>query len=121
MASTSQNLVDEFKCVGEIYSADMMCSGNNDDEQPISAAAASMEEPYRSGVNAGFLREDALLVVVAITDEDEQPRPNRNAQQIYDRLVAAKGNVKRMVLLGIGGGQKCTGVYGNAERASKLS
>jgi hypothetical protein len=121
MESSSPDLVGEFQCVGDIYSGDMNCAGNSDDEQPASAAAASMEPPYATGANAGFLRDDALLVVVAITDEDEQPIPAQSAAEVYDRLVAAKGGeVKRMVFLGIGGSQSCDGVYGSADQAQTL-
>ncbi|MBI3185872.1 MAG: hypothetical protein HYZ28_27365 [Myxococcales bacterium] len=121
MDGNSTSLVSEFACVGDITSSDMQCTGSNDDEQPASAAATSLEPPMLTGPNAGFLRDDAVLVVVAITDEDEQPTPNRTAQQVYDRLVAVKGgDVSRMVFLGIGGKAACTGVYGNAKEAVKL-
>jgi hypothetical protein len=122
MESSSTALVDEFKCVGNVSSAGTNCSGDNDDEQPVTAATASLEAMYQgTGMpNAGFLRQNALLVVVAITDEDEQPVPNASAQQIYDRLVAVKGDVKRMVLLGIGGASACAGAYGTAKHATKL-
>ncbi len=118
MESSSPALTNEFRCVGDIYSGDNSCNGDNDDEQPASAAAASLEQ---GGANDGFLRTDALLVVIAITDEDEQPTPNANAQQVYDRLVAVKGGaVNKMVFLGIGGSQDCDGVYGSADNAGVL-
>ncbi|MFN0253337.1 MAG: hypothetical protein ACKV2T_41085, partial [Kofleriaceae bacterium] len=108
---------------GDIDSSDMNCSGNDDDEQPASSAIESVE-PAWTGVgspNAGFLRDDALLVVVAITDEDEQPRPGANAHEIYDRLVAVKGDVNKLVFLGIGGASSCgNGTYGAAKHAEKL-
>jgi hypothetical protein len=113
---------EEFGCIGDLYVDDMNCSGSSDDEQPASAAAASLEPPWLDGPNSGFSREDALLVVVAITDEDEQPTGSAStAQQVYDRLVAAKGgDVRRIVFLGIGGGSDCEGVYGSADHAFKL-
>ncbi len=117
--SSSPDLNAEFTCVGDIDKASN-CSGDNDDEQPASAAAASLEPPYSTGANAGFSRSDALLVVIAITDEDEQPTPNQNSGEVYNRLVATKGDVKRMVFLGIGGGSNCSGVYGTADQAVKL-
>jgi hypothetical protein len=121
MDSSDPDLEAEFACVGNIDSSDAQCSGDNDDEQPASAAAASMEEPVLSGVNDGFLRNDALLVVIAITDEDEQPVPSESPEQVYERLVAAKGgDVSRMVFLGIGGASDCDGLYGHAEDASTL-
>jgi hypothetical protein len=123
MDSRSTDLVGEFACVGNIYSEDTTCTGSNDDEQPISSAAAALEPPAYAagGPNADFLRNDAVLVVVAITDEDEQPTPPRTAQEIYDRLVAIKGGlVQRVVFLGIGGSQSCDGVYGSASQARLL-
>lgn len=123
MVSTSTNLTAEFQCVGSIDSSDSTCSGNNDDEQPASAAAASLEPPaYGPGApNDGFSRADSLLVVVAITDEDEQPVPSATAQQVYDRLLKVKGSdVRRVVFLGIGGASACSGAYGSAKEATKL-
>jgi hypothetical protein len=123
MDSSSPSLVNEFKCVGDIDSSDMLCSGDNDDEQPATAAAEALEPAWTGpGMpNAGFVREDALLVVVAITDEDEQPVPGADAQAVYDRLVAIKGDVNKTVFLGIGGAAACdTGAYGSAKQATKL-
>ncbi len=131
MDSASSALDAEFGCVGDIYKASN-CSGDNDDEQPIGAAIASLTPPFRNGANAGFLRDDALLVVVTITDEDECPSfPNCNdtsnakAMELYNAMVGIKGDVRKMVYLGIGGGlpNGCpesgagAGVYGAADPA----
>lgn len=120
--SSSSNVSAEFKCVGDIYSADMQCSGDNDDEQPATSATTALEPAFMGAgkANEGFLRDEALLVVVAITDEDEQPVPGADAQAIYDRLVAIKGDVSKMVFLGIGGASACDGAYGTAKYATKL-
>ena len=102
MDSSSPSLVDEFQCVGDIWDADRECSGQNDDEQPSVAALLALQEGGPSGLNAGFLREDALLVVAVITDEDELPAPRRALGELYDEYVALKGgDVRRMVFLGI--------------------
>jgi hypothetical protein len=118
--STSPRLDQEFACVGAIDSTGKMCTGSNDDEQPASTAAASLEPPASTGANAGFLRRDAVLVVLAMTDEDEQPTPARNAQQVHDRIVAIKGDPRMVVFLGIGGSRNCTGPYGMANNAQML-
>jgi hypothetical protein len=120
--SSSSSVVNEFKCVGDIDSSAMQCSGNNDDEQPTTAATEALEPTWMGAgkANEGFMRDDALLVVVAITDEDEQPVPGADAQEIYDRLVAVKGDVNKMVFLGIGGASACDGAYGSAKHATKL-
>ncbi len=98
--SDSPNLETEFECVGDIYT-ESNCSGNNDDEQPANAACVALSSPWIDNENAGFVRDDALLVVVAITDEDEQPVPSATAEEVYNCLVAIKGDVKKMVFLGI--------------------
>lgn len=125
MSSTSPALLDEYHCVTELTQSGYMgmadqCSGDNDDEQPANTAAGAVSEPARSNQNAGFVRDDAVLFVVAITDEDEQPVPDQSAQEIMDKIVAAKGTVNNVVFLGIGGGSDCEGPYGSAEDADRL-
>lgn len=41
-------------------------------EQPLAAMALAVSEPNRSGANSGFLRPDAALAVVLVTDALEQ-------------------------------------------------
>jgi hypothetical protein len=125
MSSDSPALLDEYHCVTELTQSGYMgmadtCSGENDDEQPANTAADAVSQPAADNQNAGFVRDDAVLFVVAITDEDEQPVPNESAQEIYDKLVAAKGKVDNVVFLGIGGGSNCDGPYGSAEDADQL-
>lgn len=125
MSSNSPALLDEYHCVTELTQSGYQgmadeCSGDNDDEQPASTAAEAVGSAAADAENAGFVRDDAVLFVVAITDEDEQPVPDRNAQEIYDRIVSAKGTVDNVVFLGIGGGSDCDGPYGGAENADFL-
>lgn len=121
MQGPSDGIVDEFSCVGDICACPSACSGENDDEQPASAAAAALEASAEGGANEGFLRDYALLVVIAITDEDEQPTPNATAAEVVDRLVAIKGDIRKIVFYGIGGeGCPDGGTYGTAEDAQKL-
>jgi len=40
-------------------------------EQGFAAVQAALSEPLVSGVNAGFLREDATLSVIVVSDEDD--------------------------------------------------
>ena len=119
---TSNLFHDEMSCVGDLYQADISCSGDNDDEQPASAIAAALENAGPGDDNAGFLRGDSLLVAIAITDEDEQPTGgSRNARDVYERLVdVAGGDPRYMVFLGIGGSRECFGPYGEAADARVL-
>jgi hypothetical protein len=114
--STDPDVVGKFTCLGQVDSTDALCDDALDeDEQPIGSAIASLQEPWRSGANSGFSRDDALLLVIALTDEDEAPSPLQSADQIFDRLVAAKGDVQKMVFLGVAGASDCLGAYGEAE------
>lgn len=57
--------------------------------------------------NEGFLRDDAMLVVTVITDEDEDPtapwwmKDIGDPQSWYDEVVALKGEPERVVVLGL--------------------
>jgi hypothetical protein len=117
--SDSPAIAAEFACVGDIFLEDQQCSGENDDEQPATSAIAALQA---GGPNSGFRRDDALLIVVAITDEDEQPTGDSdNPEDIYRDLVAlTAGDPRRMVFLGIGGEEECQGEYGDAEEADGL-
>jgi len=117
--SSSPALAQEFACVGDIYLEDQQCSGENDDEQPATSVIAALQE---GGPNPGFRRDDALLIVLAITDEDEQPTGDANEpEDIYRGLVALAGDdPRRMVFVGIGGASECEGAYGDAEEADDL-
>jgi hypothetical protein len=117
--SNSPASAAEFACVGDIFLDDQECSGENDDEQPATSAIAALRP---GGPNPGFRRDDALLIVVAITDEDEQPTGDAESpDEIYRGLVElAAGDPRRMVFLGIGGEEQCQGEYGDAEEADDL-
>jgi hypothetical protein len=125
MVSSSPDLLGEYQCVTEFTTAGFQgqadeCSGENDDEQPANTAADAVSLPAAGDQNAGFVRDDAVLFVVAITDEDEQPAPGRSAQEIADALIASKGAIENVVFLGIGGDSACDGPYGGAEEAGLL-
>lgn len=121
MQSSAATLDQEFACVGSITSMDTQCSGRNDDEQPASSASAVIEASLLGTANKDFVRKDALLVVVAITDEDEQPVPAMSTSQLFDRMKALKGgDASRIVFLGIGGTKSCQGLYGEADEATRL-
>jgi hypothetical protein len=120
--SSSPRADDELDCVAEIDSSAAQCVGNGDDQAPVTTAITALEPAWAgSGApNAGFLRDNALLVIVAITDQDEHPIPGASMQHTYERLVAAKGNANRVVFVGFGGESRCDGPYGPEEDADKL-
>lgn len=121
MESTSPDLIDEYHCatdldefLGGYMGMPDFCSGNNDNEQPANTAADVVSPPAVDEENEGFLRDDAVLFIVAITDEDEQPVPVQSAQQIADKIIESKGTINNVVFLGIAGMTNCVGPYGSA-------
>ncbi|MCX4243866.1 hypothetical protein [Paraliomyxa miuraensis] len=127
MVSSSPELAQEFACVtnfsptGYMGQPDMCIddgSLDDDDEQPGLTAAAAVTGEALMGPNAGFLRDDALLFIVTITDEDEKLADVGTTQEIFDQIVEAKGgDVNKVVYLGIAGGSFCVGPYGTASDA----
>lgn len=126
MSSTSPDLAAEFSCAtglpfmaGWSGGDDTCDDGLDDDEQPAYTAATVVSPPFVDDANQGFMRSDAVLMVVAITDEDEALVDAADAQAIYDKLVAAKGgNVDAIAFMGVAGGSDCDGPYGSANDAS---
>lgn len=124
MISSSPTLAEEFACVTEFSptgyqgeSDECVDDGDfaDDDEQPALTAANAITGDALLGANAGFLRDDAVLFIVAITDEDEELADVGSAQEIYDMIVAAKGgDASKVVYLGVGGDSECEGPYGTA-------
>jgi hypothetical protein len=86
------------------------CSDNDDDdEQPAWTAAQAVQPGIPQ--NADFLRSDAVLFVIAITDEDEEFADVDDEEDIRDALIAAKGGSEgNVAFLGIGG-DDCASAY----------
>ncbi|RMH00021.1 MAG: hypothetical protein D6705_01610 [Deltaproteobacteria bacterium] len=133
MSSDSPNLDAEYACVMELTDAGYMGMNDqcvdagdlkDDDEQPAQTAARVVSPPAVDQQNAGFLQDDALLFVVAMTDEDEELIDDMGnpltPQEVADRIIAAKGVVDNVVFLGIGGASNCNGPYGSANDAVNL-
>lgn len=126
MVSTSPALTGEYQCVtalsqsGYNNTVDTCDTTNDDDEQPARAASDSLAPDALSGANSGFLRDDALLLVVAITDEDEELFGGITTDEITQRIIDAKGTIDEVIFLGIGGGSECDGPYGSAIPATNL-
>lgn len=64
-------------------------TGGSGTEQFFSPVKAALTPPMVSGRNAGFYRSDAYLVVIFVTDAEEQSR--MTARETYDFLLNLKG------------------------------
>ena len=84
--------------------------------------------------NASFIRSDALLAIVMITDEDDQSTTdnnftidltgttptNFNAQDEVNMLDTLKGNRSRWAAAAIAGDGDCSSSFGSAANAVRL-
>lgn len=87
------DLETAFPCAAQVGT-----TGNNE-ERPLEALTSAVVDLDQPGLcNDGFIRDDALLVVVIVSDEDD-PGP---VDFRYDRLVEAKGGREdNIVVLGL--------------------
>jgi hypothetical protein len=91
----------------ELVTALTVGEAGHPNERPIDflIAALTGEDAEPGGFNAGFVREDALLVVVILTDEEddlEQPTEYGSAgdpPDWIDAVAAVKGGILRDVVL----------------------
>lgn len=97
----ADDLDASFACAAQVGT-----SGNGS-ERPMDAVVAAVDGSLAGvgGCNEGFLRDDALLVVVVITDEydgEGDPEPGNGEEPAtsvggpmdwYDAVVAAKGGI----------------------------
>lgn len=96
------DLLDKFDCAARAGTGD----GQYGDERPMEALekALSGDNVAEGGCNEGFLRDDALLVVTVITDEeDDNINPGEGSPgdptQWHDALLATKGGAEEMVVV----------------------
>jgi hypothetical protein len=110
-------------------------------EMPMYASMLALGERVADGTNAGFLRDDALLAVVMLTDEDDCSRTDNNitidamnpqgmcgpnpAQVMPSQAVAFLDQVKggergRWASAVIAGPTNCSSAFGDAAEAVRL-
>jgi hypothetical protein len=115
----SADLEAQFACVGATRALSI-------DEHTALNGALALHDP----ANAGFLRDDSLLFVVLITDEDTQDFTVTSRVWIHDAyLEAVGGDPSRLIVLAIAGDQGiyempktiCQGPYGGAAPGRRLT
>src|SRR5262245_47315375 len=91
------NVSQTFGCIANEY------AGNNPEQTMLavtSALQAQMVGP--GGCNEGFLRDDAVLVVTFISDEEDDTESPGNPMLWHDTLLDLKqGNQTAIVVLGL--------------------
>ncbi|MDX2088917.1 MAG: hypothetical protein SFX73_13755 [Kofleriaceae bacterium] len=104
-------------------------------EMPLLMSKFALADRVSDGTNAGFLRQDALLGIVYLTDEDDSsttqnnftlsitspgPTPNWNPQDQITFLDNLKGHRSRWAAGVIAGEQSCSSSFGDAAEATRL-
>jgi len=108
------------------------------DEMPLAAMRTALEERIADGTNAGFRRQDALLAIVFLTDENDcsyeaqvtlafgeslcesQLEPAVNYYTFLDTFTGDHGRWAAAIIAGPGPGP-CTSTFGDADYAERLT
>ena len=121
------------------FDATMACRANvgttgSGIEMPMLMTKWALAERVQDGTNAGFIREDALLAVVMLTDEDDSSTTedgftmdstgttpiNFSGHDLATFLDQAKGNRTRWAAGVIAGEGNCSSGFGNAADGTRL-
>lgn len=104
-------------------------------EMPLLMSKWALSERVTDGTNAGFLRNDALLAIVYLTDENDSsttennwtiginggdPQPNYNPADHVQFLDTLKGHRSRWAAGVIAGDGNCTSSFGDAVDAARM-
>jgi hypothetical protein len=125
------NVASTFSCVADVG------TGGPSLEMPLYTTQLALGDRMEDGMNTGFLREDALLGVIILTDEDDCSRTDNNftighdqcgsgnpdylppsdTVDFLDNLTGSRGRWATAV---IAGATDCTSSFGDAIEAANL-
>ncbi len=125
------NVQDTFECLAQVG------TGGPSLEMPLYALELGFTERIADGQNAQFLRNDALLATVILTDEDDCSRTDNDFELENDQcgqgdpdyltmehsvqfLDGLTGHRSRWATAVIAGPQDCSSSFGDAVEASRL-
>jgi hypothetical protein len=118
---TDQNPAMQFSCVAQVG------TDGSGHEQPLNGAKLALTDRITDGKNAGFLRDDALLAIVMLTDEDDQsgdPKSASSSPLPVDDFIKAFDTAKkghdRWATAAIAGPSACMSAFGSATEAVRL-
>ncbi|MHB8419636.1 MAG: choice-of-anchor D domain-containing protein [Myxococcales bacterium] len=89
---TSQDADPQGELSGLIQINNYACTSAPQDEQILEAMYQALQPSLLAGHNAGFLRDDAFLAVLAIDGDSEDDLSPQSLQAYYDALVTVKGD-----------------------------
>lgn len=112
ITSAEPDLANAFEC------AALVGAGGDGNERPMDAMIQAVGPLNQAGeCNAGFLRDDAILVVTFITDESEEGSGGAPASWKQALLDAKGGNEDAIVVLGVLGDSGIAGGVCSEEQA----
>jgi hypothetical protein len=129
--SSDSNVASTFSCVAEVG------TGGPSLEMPLYATQLALGDRISDGTNAGFLREDSLLGVIILTDEDDCSRTDNDFTLANDQcgqnnadylppsdtvafLDQLTGSRARWATAVIAGATSCSSSFGDALKATNL-
>ncbi|HEY0253248.1 MAG TPA: hypothetical protein VGC41_17060, partial [Kofleriaceae bacterium] len=125
--SSDTNLMSDLACRADVG------TGGASIEMPLLMAKRSVQDRITDGTNGAFLRDDALLATVMITDEDDQSNtmdgtkvpitglaPDWNPADEVTFFDTLKGNRTRWAAAVIAGESDCESGLGSAVEATRL-
>jgi hypothetical protein len=122
---------EKFSCIASVGTE------GPSDEMPLEGARLALADRMADGSNAGFLRSEALLALVILTDEEDCSRPDDHftlgiGQDLCDSAAPVSGYVSALdgvvgsrdrwaaaIIAGVGPGA-CSSDLGSAEEAARL-
>ena len=90
----NDDLASKFQCIANVGE-----DGDSDEYMGDAMIAALTEGQQNSGCNANFIRDDALLIIVMLTDENDSS--NTSEAQWFQAVVDAKGTEENVVVLSL--------------------
>ncbi len=126
------DVATKFSCIASVG------TGGPSDEMPLEGARLAVTERMADSSNAGFLRSEALLALVILTDEEDCSRPDDHftlgfgedlcgsaapvAQYVsaLDGVAGSRDRWAAAIIAGVGPGA-CSSDLGDAEEAARLN
>jgi hypothetical protein len=106
----NDNLATKFECIANVGE-----DGDSDEYMGDALIALLAEGQQNTGCNANFIRNDAMLVIVMLTDENDSSGTNEG--QWFQAVVDAKGSEENVVVLSLiwdEGNNNCNNAFSEA-------
>jgi hypothetical protein len=106
----NDNLATKFECIANVGE-----DGDSDEYMGDALINLLQEGQLNTGCDANFIRDDAMLIIVMLTDENDSSSTNEN--QWFQAVVDAKGSEENVVVLSLiwdEGNNNCDNAFSEA-------